>query len=110
LRDAELEPSAIDVVACAASGVNRVDLAEEEGLARVFGSDVATVATKGIWGESFGAAPALSMAAAVAWLSGVTPAPLLRGELNGEVRHVLVTALGYYGNVSVVILRKASEA
>lgn len=110
LRDAGLEPHDIDVVSCAASGISRVDLAEEEGLARVFGSDVATVATKGLWGESFGAAPALSMAAAVAWLSGVTPAPLLRGEFPREVRHVLITALGYYGNVSAVILRKAKQA
>jgi 3-oxoacyl-(acyl-carrier-protein) synthase len=87
-----------------------VDLAEEEGLARVFGSDVATVATKGLWGETFGAAAALSMAAAVGFLSGVTPAPLLRGEAPARLRTVLVTALGYYGNVSAVILWKVDQA
>jgi 3-oxoacyl-[acyl-carrier-protein] synthase II len=110
LRDAGLSPADIDLIACAASGVSRVDLAEEEGLARVFGSDVTTVATKGLWGETFGAAPALSMAAAVAWLNGVPTLPPLRGEAPHEVRHVLITALGYYGNVSAVILRKANQA
>ncbi len=109
LNDAGLVPSDIDLVMCSASGVVRVDLAEEEGLARVFGSDVATVATKGLWGETFGAAPALSMAAAVGFLSDVPLLPLLRGEAPREVRHVLITALGYYGNVSVVIMRKADR-
>lgn len=109
LTDAGLQPTEIDLVMCSASGVSRVDLAEEEGLARVFGSDVATVATKVLWGETFGAAPALSMAAAVGFLSGVPLLPLLRGEAPREVRHVAITALGYYGNVSVVIMRKADR-
>lgn len=110
LADAGIHPRDIDLVACAASGVSRVDLAEEEGLARVFGSDVATIATKGMWGETFGAAAALSMAAAVGFLSGIEPRPLLRGEAPRQVRHVLITALGYYGNVSAVILRKRDQA
>jgi 3-oxoacyl-[acyl-carrier-protein] synthase II len=110
LRDANLEPSAIDLVLCAASGVNRMDMAEEEGLARVFGSDVASLATKALWGETFGAAAALSMAATLSWLSGEKPAPLLRGELLRPVRTALIMAMGYYGNVSAVVMRKASKA
>lgn len=109
LRDAELGPRAIDLVICAESGVNRVDMAEEEGLARVLGSEVATLASKALWGETFGAAAALSMAGSLAWLSGTPPAPLLRGAAAREVRTVLITAMGYYGNVSAVIVRKASE-
>ena len=108
LVDAGLEPSAIDLVLCAESGVNRMDMAEEEGLARVLGSDVATVATKALWGETFGAAAALSMATTLSWFSGEQPAPLLRGELAREVSTALIMAMGYYGNVSVVIVRKAS--
>ncbi len=73
LKDAGCEPSSIDLVACAASGVSRVDLAEEEGLGPRVRFDVATVATKGLWGETFGAAAALSMAAAVGYLSGIAP-------------------------------------
>jgi len=109
LADAQLEPSAIDLVVCAESGVNRVDMAEEEGLARALGSSVPTVATKALWGETFGASAALSMAGSLAWLSGTVPAPLLRGAVTRRVRTVLVTAMGYYGNVSVVIVRKASD-
>jgi 3-oxoacyl-(acyl-carrier-protein) synthase len=107
LADAGLASEDISLVACAESGVNRIDMAEEEGLARVFGSDVPTVATKAVWGETFGAAGALSMAAALAWFSGAKPFPLLRGELSRDVQTVLVTAMGYYGNVSAVVLKKA---
>ncbi|HEY6878920.1 MAG TPA: beta-ketoacyl synthase N-terminal-like domain-containing protein [Polyangiales bacterium] len=107
LRDASLESGDIDLVVCAESGVNLMDLAEEDGLARVFGSDVATIASKALWGEAFGAAAALSVAASLVWLSGVKPEPLLRGELRRPVRRVLVMAMGYYGNASAVIVKKA---
>jgi len=107
LLDAGLTASSIDLVLCAESGVNRMDMAEEEGLARVLGSDVATLATKALWGETFGAAAALGMAASLAWFAGTAPRPLLRGELVRPVRTVLVMTMGYYGNVSVVIVKKA---
>jgi 3-oxoacyl-(acyl-carrier-protein) synthase len=110
LADAGLTPDDIDLVACAESGVSRMDLAEEDGLSRVFGSDVPTVATKAVWGETFGAATALNLAASVAWLNGTLPGQLLRGGEPRNVRRVLVTAMGYYGNVSAVIVRKASAA
>jgi 3-oxoacyl-(acyl-carrier-protein) synthase len=86
-----------------------MDMAEEEGLSRVLGCDVPTVATKALWGETFGAAGALSLVAALVWLEGIEAAPLLRGTPRRDVRHVLITALGYYGNVSAVIVRKANE-
>jgi hypothetical protein len=109
LRDAELTPGDIDLVCSAESGVSRMDLAEEEGLSRVLGSDVPVVATKGLWGETFGAAAVLSGAACLRYL-GKGPndvgraAPILRGNLTREVRRVLVMAMGYYGNVSALIL------
>ena len=105
LRDAALQPEEIDLVVCAESGVNRIDMAEEEGLARVLGSEVPTIAPKALWGETLGAAAALDMAAAISWLSGTRPAPLLRGHLSRPVRTLLITAIGYYGNVSVVAMR-----
>ncbi len=107
LRDAGLSAGDINLVCCAESGVNRIDMAEEEGLARVLGSDVPTMATKALWGETFGAAGALSMASAVAFLNGVPVQPILRGAAPSELTHVLVTATGYYGNVSAVILKRA---
>lgn len=113
LRDAGLTPEAIDLVCSAASGVSRMDLAEEEGVSRVLGSEVPVTATKGLWGETFGAATALTLCACVAWLGSrpddaLRPAPILRGTLTREVRTVLVMAMGYYGNVSAVIVRKGS--
>ncbi|MDB4972562.1 MAG: 3-oxoacyl-[acyl-carrier-protein] synthase [Myxococcaceae bacterium] len=108
LLDAGLERGDIDLVLCSESGVNRMDMAEEEGLARALRPDVATIATKALWGETFGASGALSIAASLAWLADAAPAPLLRGELTRPVQTVLITAMGYYGNVSVVIVKKAS--
>jgi 3-oxoacyl-(acyl-carrier-protein) synthase len=114
LRDAGLEPHQIDLVCSAESGVSRMDLVEEEGLSRVLGSEVPIVATKGLWGETFGAAAALSGAACLSYL-GKGPgdvghaAPILRGSLEREVRHVLVMAMGYYGNVSAVIFARATK-
>jgi 3-oxoacyl-(acyl-carrier-protein) synthase len=113
LRDASLTPADIDLVCSAESGVSRMDLAEEEGLSRVLGSDIPVVATKAMWGETFGAAAALSSAACLSFLGKGPadvgrPAPILRGSLTREVRSVLVMAMGYYGNVSAVILSKCA--
>ncbi|HEX6242997.1 MAG TPA: beta-ketoacyl synthase N-terminal-like domain-containing protein, partial [Polyangiales bacterium] len=113
LRDAGLAPDAIDLVCSAESGVSRMDLAEQEGLSRVLGSELPTVATKGLWGETFGAAAALSLCAGLGWLgkdseSLEKPAPILRGALTRPVRTLLVTAMGYYGNVSALIVRKGN--
>jgi 3-oxoacyl-(acyl-carrier-protein) synthase len=110
LADASLAASDIDLVVSAESGVNRIDMAEEEGLARALGASVPTIASKALWGETFGAAAALSLAASTAWLRGATPAPLLRGELTRPVRTLLITAMGYYGNVSAVIARRTRGA
>jgi 3-oxoacyl-(acyl-carrier-protein) synthase len=91
-----------------------MDLAEQEGLSRVLGSELPIVATKAIWGETFGAAAVLSLCASLAWL-GKGPsdaecaAPILRGALTREVRTVLVTAMGYYGNVSAMIVSKRAQ-
>jgi 3-oxoacyl-[acyl-carrier-protein] synthase II len=104
LRDAGLAPSEIDLVCCAQGGVGRIDAAERAGLARVFGPDQPLVASKAIWGETFGAACALSLAATLAWLEGTAPP----GAPAREIRHVLITAMGYYGNVSALIVRKGS--
>lgn len=104
LRDAGVAASEIDLVCCAEGGIGRIDAAERAGLARVFGPDQPRVASKALWGETFGAACALSLAATLAWLDG-TPPP---GAPEREIRHVLITAMGYYGNVSALVVRKGS--
>ena len=106
LRDAELDASEIDLICSAESGVRRMDAAERAGLAEVFAPDLPTVATKRIWGETFGAACAFSLAASLGWLAGNAPGPLVRGRQTREIRHVVIMAMGYYGNVSALIVRK----
>lgn len=106
LADAEVAPHEIDLVVSAASGVSRIDLAEEEGLTRVFGPEQAVTAPKSVWGESLGAAPALAMAASVGYLGGVPVGIPARGSLRGGVSTLLVMAMGYYGNVSAVVMKK----
>jgi 3-oxoacyl-(acyl-carrier-protein) synthase len=107
LRDAQLEPKDVDLVCSSLSGLRPFDQAELTGLEEVFGPEMAIAAPKAIWGESFAGAPALGMAAAVAWTEGAAPAPLVRGEAPSKLRTVVVTAVGYYGNVSAVVVRAA---
>lgn len=111
LRDAGLSPGDIHLVCSAESGVSRMDLAEAEGISRVLGSAVPVIAPKALWGETFGAAAALSLAGSLFWLGtssghAHSPAPILRGALTREIHNVLVMAMGYYGNVSAVVVRK----
>lgn len=110
LDDAKLAPGDVDVVASAQSGIVRFDAAERAGIAAVFG-DVAPVALpKQIFGETFGASGALASACALAWFGGVPVAPLAGGSraLSKAPDHVLVVAVGYYGNASATVLRRAA--
>jgi 3-oxoacyl-[acyl-carrier-protein] synthase II len=109
-RDAQLTPADIDLVLSAESGVSRMDLVEEDGLSRVLGSDIPMIATKALWGETFGAASALSLAACLGWLDGLPARPLLRGQVTRPIRTALVMAMGYYGNVSALIVSKRADA
>jgi 3-oxoacyl-(acyl-carrier-protein) synthase len=105
LQDAELAPSAIDIVASAQSGIADFDAAERSAIDAVLGRDVAVATPKAIYGETCGAGGALAMACATAWFAGVPPAPCLNAP-SAPPGHVLVLALGYYGNASAVIMRR----
>ena len=105
LADAGLSREAVDVVCCAASGIDVVDAEESAGLAAALGLDVAVVAPKFVYGETFGAGGALGMATALAWLEGTRPAPLISGRLPDVVRTVVVTTVGFYGNCTAVVMR-----
>jgi 3-oxoacyl-(acyl-carrier-protein) synthase len=107
LADAELAPDDIDVVASAQSGIARFDAAEQQGIAAVFGDGSRAIAVpKRVFGETFGASGALAAACGLAWLDGVPVAPLLDSSAPQAVRHVLVLAVGYYGNASAIVLRR----
>ncbi len=68
---------------------------------------MAIATPKAIFGETFGGAGALGMATAMAWFEGAPVAPLVSGAQPKVVRHVVVTAVGLYGNVSAVVLKRA---
>jgi 3-oxoacyl-(acyl-carrier-protein) synthase len=108
LEDAGLQASEVDVVASSLSGIAQFDTAELAGITAALGGEVAVAAPKTIFGETFGASGAISMACALTWLAGNPVAPLVRGALNEPPRHVLVLSVGYYGNASAVVLRAAT--
>ncbi len=107
LAEAGLEADDVDLVCAAAGGIEGIDAAEARGLRGVFGERLAAVALKRLHGETFGAAGAFGMAAALAWMKGIAPAPMLCGPAPKDVETVLVSAVGYYGNASAVVLRRA---
>jgi 3-oxoacyl-(acyl-carrier-protein) synthase len=107
LDDAGLAPQMVDAVCASCSGLPRYDAAELHGIEQTLGADVPIAAPKTMWGECFAGAGALGMAAAVAWIEGIAPAPLVSGTPRAETKNVVVTSVGYYGNVSAVVLRRA---
>jgi 3-oxoacyl-(acyl-carrier-protein) synthase len=107
LVDARISARDVDLVVSCVDGVVQYDKTETEALARVFGDRVGIVAPKVLFGETLGASGAFGMAAGVAYLNGVPAAPLrLRGEMPDAPKCVLVTAVGFYGNASAVVLRR----
>jgi 3-oxoacyl-(acyl-carrier-protein) synthase len=94
-------------VCSSASGLPRYDVAELHAIERLFGTDVAVVAPKSLFGEAFAGSAALGLAAAVAWVEGTAPAPLIAGIAPPRVDVVVVTAVGYYGNASAVVVKRS---
>ena len=112
LDDAEVSVADVDLVIAARSGFDQMDQAEVEGLTQVFGGDVPAVALKQLHGETFGAAGAFGMAAAASYFAGAPAAPLTT-EIGGDLRRqdlrtVVIISIGYYGNVSAVVLQSPS--
>lgn len=109
LDDAGLDPRDVDAVCCARSGLHRIDREELAALEMLFSEfDVSVVAPKSVFGETFGAGGALGMATALAWFDGAPLCPLVRGRSRTQdtPRVVVVDAVGFYGNVSAVVLRR----
>lgn len=104
LEDAKLEPSGVDVVCSSLGGLPPFDSAELRGLSEVLGENVRIAAPKMMWGESYAGSAALGMAAAVLFIEGAPVGPLVRGDVLEEVTTVVITSVGYYGNVSAVVI------
>jgi hypothetical protein len=82
----------------------------------VFGDTAPIALPKAIFGETFGASGALACACALAWFGGVPVQPLASrasrasgatGAASAPPDHVLVVAVGYYGNASAIVMRRA---
>jgi 3-oxoacyl-(acyl-carrier-protein) synthase len=120
LGDAGIAPGDVDLVVSGVSGLRRFDEAELAAIGRGVGgvgratvAGVPVVAPKLGLGETLGAGGATAMASAIAYLghtpAGGAPSYLVRGEVRGPVRTVLVTSLGYYGNASALVMRAAAS-
>jgi 3-oxoacyl-(acyl-carrier-protein) synthase len=115
LSDASIPASSIDLVVCGASGLRAFDEAEHQGIARALGqgdAPVPTLAPKLALGETLGAGGAMGVLTAIAALQGGARAYAVREGLRTvrtEPRTVLVTALGYYGNASALVMRAPSR-
>lgn len=108
LEDARMSPDEIDVVAASVSGYPALDTPELAALEEVFGPDLCVAAPKALMGETLGATGAMGIAAALAWLGGVTPARIIKGRAPREARAVMVVALGFHGTASAVVITRAA--
>lgn len=92
IADAGLTPADIDLLVASTSGIARFDSAEAEATARVFGDGIRRTEPKRSLGESFGAAGAFGIAAALANFE------------RGLAKRAVVVAVGFYGNASAVVV------
>ncbi len=108
LIDASVEANDVDLVVASVAGLARFDIEELAAIEAVLGS-APVVAPKLALGETLGAGGAMAMAASLAWLGGaaVPNALLVRGTVPPAIRTVVVTSIGYYGNASAVVMRRA---
>jgi 3-oxoacyl-(acyl-carrier-protein) synthase len=107
IEDGSLTPADVDVVCASAGGIGAFDRAELAALERVLGKDVLVAAPKALFGETFGASGALGLVCALSWLDGAAVGPVVRGAPRAGVakpRAVLVVTVGFYGNVSAIIV------
>jgi 3-oxoacyl-(acyl-carrier-protein) synthase len=108
IADAGVDAGAIDVVASGVSGLAAFDQKELDAIGNVAGTHACVAAPKAVLGETLGAGGGMAMAAGLAWLGGATPSPVVRGEARRDIRTVLVTSMGFYGNASAVVMRRPS--
>jgi 3-oxoacyl-(acyl-carrier-protein) synthase len=104
LTDAALEPSDIEGVCGSINGMAAFDQAELEVIASLLGPSVPVLAPKTLYGETFGSGGALGVACALTWLRGGAVGPIVQGEPCASPRTLLVLAVGFYGNVSALVV------
>jgi 3-oxoacyl-[acyl-carrier-protein] synthase II len=110
IEDAGIDAKEIDVVASGLSGLRAFDSEELRAIEGVVDADAIIAAPKMLVGETLGAGAALAMIAAIGWLERGIANTIIRGSPTSDraknVKTVLVTSIGYYGNASALILRR----
>jgi 3-oxoacyl-[acyl-carrier-protein] synthase II len=121
LSDAGIAATDVDLVVSGVSGLRVFDEAELLAIERTLGKDTPVVAPKLVLGETLGAGGAMGMLAAISHFHAAqAPSPggqglaprspsCVRGALRGDARIALITAVGYYGNASALVMRAASR-
>jgi len=109
LVDAGAKAADVDLVVSSISGLEPFDSAELAAIRRVLADDVPVTAPKVDLGETLGASGAMAILSAIAFLHDGAPPRPVGGTLRGPIRTALVTALGYYGSASALVLRRASS-
>ncbi len=121
LSDAGITATDVDLVVSGVSGLRVFDEAELLAIERTLGKDTPVVAPKLVLGETLGAGGAMGMLAAISHFhaaqspspggQGVAPRSpsCVRGALREGARVALITAVGYYGNASALVMRAASR-
>jgi 3-oxoacyl-(acyl-carrier-protein) synthase len=106
LADAGVGASDVDLVTSSVSGLRYFDDEELAAIDAALGG-VPIVAPKLVLGETLGAGGAIGIAASLSWLAGAEAEPLVKGAAPPKVDTVVVTSVGYYGNASAVVVRRA---
>jgi 3-oxoacyl-(acyl-carrier-protein) synthase len=109
LADAHAAGAEIDLVVSGLSGLSPFDEAELGAIRRVVGESVPVTAPKLDLGETLGASSALAILAAIAHAHDDAPVKTVSGKARAAIRTTLVTALGYYGNASALVMRHPSR-
>ncbi len=109
LTDAGIRASDVDVIVSGVSGLRAFDDLELAAIGAVLGPEPPVVAPKLALGETLGAGGAVGILAATAHLREGVTSPPVRGAVRSEVRTAVVTSMGYYGNASALVMRRASR-
>ena len=106
LDDASVAAKDVDLVISGVSGIHQFDGKEISAIREVFGNDTPIAAPKNALGETLGASGAMAVATSLAWMNGVAKPTVIHGSAPSAVKTVVVTAMGFYGNASALVLQK----
>jgi 3-oxoacyl-(acyl-carrier-protein) synthase len=109
LLDAGVAKQDVDIVVSGISGMRPFDEAELLAIQSALGPGTPIMAPKTAMGETLGAGGALAISSAIGCFHDAAGAFMVRGTVRGPVCTALVTSMGYYGDASALVMRRASK-